>query len=300
MKSKRPAILWLAGILLLATIPTRAWWEKTHQRICRQAIILLPAPLQEFYKHYEDVIVAHAGDSDKWKRVKRHTYDWLDLELISTYPFTDIPADRAAADKKYGRENLEKKVGVLPWYAVEEYRKMVAALKGNDQAALIRNATHLSHHIADAHMPFHASVNFDGAPVGVKRNHGRIEGTLENNLARVRRADTAVLEPVKDPFAELMQVLRMSNQRVFQLLYWDAVACHKFFKGKRPEEGHPGYERLIMGKLGGMFTICLDEAARLTARFWYTAWQEAGKPRLQQQKVKIEWRVDALPEKPEK
>src|SRR4029077_16003668 len=57
----------------------------------------------------------------------------------------------------------------------------------------------LSHYVADAHVPFHATVNYDGQLTGQRGIHARFEGEL---FARYRDRLTIAppaLPPVSDP-----------------------------------------------------------------------------------------------------
>jgi hypothetical protein len=288
-------IIFLLFALLVWNSASHAWWDSTHQAVSRQAVVLLPEPLQTFFKQYQDQIIAHSGDSDKLRKIKKHANDWLDMEAVTAYPFNDLPKTRDAAYARFTKDSLENAWGMLPWNTADEYRALVEAFRKKDAGEAIRIATHLSHHIADAHMPFHTTLNHDGSPLGTRGVHVRIEGTVEHNLDKIRWQGLLVPATLASPFDTLLLVLNRSNGRIFQLLYWDQMAFGRHLKDKelKAEQRYPEYEGLIMEKLGGLFNIALSEAAVRLAQFWYAAWVEAGQPALKAVPgEKILWEVD--------
>jgi hypothetical protein len=100
-------ILYLVVVFFSFSTLSHAWWDSTHQAVSRQAVALLPEPLQTFFKQYQDQIVAHSGDSDKLRKIKKHANDWLDLEAVAAYPFNDLPKTRDAAYARFTKDSLE-------------------------------------------------------------------------------------------------------------------------------------------------------------------------------------------------
>ena len=120
---------------------------------------------------YQTSIVEHAIDPDLWRTAgweqepPRH---FLDMDAYGPYPFPNFPREQDEAIKRYGADFVVKN-GQLPWRAAEIYQKLVEAFR--QQAPYSRDnikffSSVLTHYVSDAHVPFHAVLNYDGQLTG--------------------------------------------------------------------------------------------------------------------------------------
>ena len=106
---------------------------------------------------------------------------FLDFDAYGPSPFDALPRDFDAAVKKYGRETIEKN-GTLPWRVGEIYGRLVKAFEraGRKETYSIDDARLMSavlaHYVADAYVPFHAAVNYDGQLTGQRGIHRAVRG----------------------------------------------------------------------------------------------------------------------------
>ena len=180
----RPSIV--AFVLILVTFlpgPASAWGFEPHKYIMTRAIALLPLEIRPFFQKYQTTIVEHVIDPDLWRTAgweqepPRH---FLDMDAYGPYPFPSFPREREEAIKRYGLEFVEKN-GQVPWRSVEIYQKLVDAFR--QQAPYSRDnikffSSILTHYVSDAHVPFHAVVNYDGQLTGQWGIHSRFETEL--------------------------------------------------------------------------------------------------------------------------
>ena len=87
---------------------------------------------------------------------------------------------RRRRSPRYGREFVDKN-GTLPWRTEEIYTKLVEAF--TQKAAYSREnikffSSVIAHYVADAHVPFHAALNYDGQLTGQWGIHARFETEL--------------------------------------------------------------------------------------------------------------------------
>jgi alkylated DNA nucleotide flippase Atl1 len=189
----RTGVALLVGLALCAMpVSMRAWGMDVHRYLTGRAIDGLPPPLKAFYAEQRAFVIEHAADPDLWRVVAlrgdlgaEDPNHFIDLDLVETPPFTAIPREWNAYVAKYGLDKATQ-MGHLPWRAEEIYNRLVAAFtdvaKGTGPAYAGDNARYLSavlsHYIEDAHVPFHASANYDGQLTNQRGIHSRFETEL--------------------------------------------------------------------------------------------------------------------------
>ncbi len=179
----------LAGVLIFLTVlaaprPAAAWGFDGHKYIMAAVIPRLPAAIRPFFVANQTAIVEHAIDPDLWRTAgweqepPRH---FVDMDAYGSYPFSDLPhleADEAVA--KHGRAFVDKN-GTLPWRAEEIYGKLVEAFRQTSPYArenIKFFSSVLAHYVSDAHVPFHAALNYDGQITRQCGIHSRFESEL--------------------------------------------------------------------------------------------------------------------------
>jgi Zinc dependent phospholipase C len=179
----------VAGLVLMSLLvpsSASAWGFETHKYIVSRAIDVLPAEIRPFFQANRTFIVEHCVDPDLWRvagfadEPPRH---FVDIDAYGTYPFAELPRDYNAALAKYGRETLTKN-GLLPWRTAEmagQLAKMFQQIPQNVGYAagdVTFFAAVIGHYVADAHVPFHAVMNYDGQLTGQNGIHVRFEEDL--------------------------------------------------------------------------------------------------------------------------
>jgi hypothetical protein len=173
-------------LCLAAPVPIGAWGFDIHRFIVQEAIPLLPDAIRPFYDKYRTVVIEHSIDPDLWRSAgfeeepPRH---FVDLDAFGPPPFDALPRDHDAAVKKFGKEMVEKN-GLLPWRAAEMYGQLVRAFQRLAQGQPYAYddikffSAVLAHYVSDAHVPFHAIMNYDGQLTNQRGIHGRFESEL--------------------------------------------------------------------------------------------------------------------------
>jgi hypothetical protein len=172
------AVVLLAEVLLALPAPARAWGLAAHAMIARQAVESTPGALRAFLRENREQVVDRVLEPDtvlkeRYGQSERIRH-YVDLEVLSRAPFTDIPSDDDAARARYGRARLEK-AGILPWNAEQLYGRLVKAMKRRDGREIVRLAGILGHYVADAFAPLHSTRNYDGQLTGNGGIHERYE-----------------------------------------------------------------------------------------------------------------------------
>jgi hypothetical protein len=272
----RCVLLLILGVLA-APRSAPAWGFEVHKEIMARAIPLLPAEIRPFFEERRTALVEHAIDPDLWRTVgweaepPRH---FLDMDAYGPYPFARLPRAYDDAVARYGRAFVEKN-GLLPWRAAEIYDKLVEAFRqatpyARDNITLFSSV--LTHYESDAHVPFHAAVNYDGQLTGQRGIHSRFEAELfERNRSVLTLAPGPVraVGPVRDfifdtlleSFPLVQPVLDADRQAAAGRDYYDDEYFTMFFSRVRPI-----LERRISESIA-------HAASLITA-----AWTDAGRP----------------------
>jgi hypothetical protein len=271
-------------VALLASVaapPAGAWSFEVHRFIAERALELLPDAIRPFFLKHREMIREHAIDPDLWRNVgfeeepPRH---FLDLDAYGAAPFAALPRDYDRAVAKFGRAMVHKN-GLLPWRTVEIHGKLVKAFadqKAGRPYALdnIKFFTAvLAHYVADAHVPFHAVVNFDGQQTGQHGIHARFETELFD-----RFRDVLTIQPqpvvVPDPRDFLFDTLTESARLAPSVLEADRAAI-----GSREQYDDAYFERFFAGARPTLERR-LSESIAAVAAYVTTAWTAGGKPEL--------------------
>jgi hypothetical protein len=272
------AIVALAALFtLVRPAPAAAWGTEVHKFITARVIALLPAEIRPFFEKYSSMISEHSIDPDLWRTagfLEEPPRHFVDMDAYGPYPFKELPRDYDAAVKRYGLEFVTRN-GTLPWRTEEMYKQLVDAF--TQKAPYAREnlkffAAVMSHYVADAHVPFHAALNYDGQLTGQWGIHSRFESDL---FARYQsRLQLAPNVPAKVPgprelmfdslvvsFSYVQAILDADKAAVAGKDVYDDAYYDAFFGTVKPI-----LERRLSDSIG-------DVVAVLTA-----AWIDAGRP----------------------
>jgi hypothetical protein len=268
--------------LLLAPAPANAWGFEPHRFIMERAIALLPPELRPLFEKNRAMVVERAIDPDTWRtagfqeEAKNHFVD-LDWEGFGPYPFSALPRDYAAAVAKFGRERIDE-MGTLPWRAEEFHGNLRRAFEAYarrgafGQFDILFFAASLAHYVSDAHVPFHAVINYDGQLTSQNGIHARFESALferyRDQLTIAPKPIAPILNPRDFIFDRLLEgtqltppILKADLQGIGNRDVYDNEYFTAFFAATRPV-----LERRLNESIAGV-------AAMIAG-----AWEAAGKP----------------------
>jgi hypothetical protein len=275
--------VWITVLILMTVAgtpaPASAWGLEVHKFIMARAIPLLPPEIRPFFEKYQGSIVEHAIDPDLWRTVgwleepPRH---FVDMDAYGPYPFRDLPHAYDEAVKRYGAEFVQKN-GTLPWRSEEIFAKLAEAF--TQKAPYAREniklfSSVMAHYAADAHVPFHAALNYDGQLTGQWGIHSRFESELFERYQSTLQLSPRLPASIGNPREFIFETLTASFPLVQPVLDADkaAVAGREFYDDVYFEQFFvkvkPILERRLSDSIG-------DVAAMITA-----AWAEAGRPAL--------------------
>jgi hypothetical protein len=273
----------ILGLVLVAIVgapvPASAWGLEVHKFIMARAIPLLPPEIRPFFQKYQASIVEHAIDPDLWRTVgwleepPRH---FVDLDAYGPYPFKELPHAYDDAVKRYGVEFVQKN-GTLPWRSEEIYKKLAEAFTQTTPYArenIKLFSAVLAHYAADAHVPFHAALNYDGQLTGQWGIHSRFESELFERYQSTIRLSPKLPASIGNPREFIFETLTTGFPLVQPILDADkaAVEGREFYDDT--------YFEQFFGKVKPILETRLSDSIGDVAGMITAAWIEAGRPAL--------------------
>jgi hypothetical protein len=257
--------------------PAAAWGTEVHKFITARAIALLPAEIRPFFEKYSPMIAEHSIDPDLWRTagfLEEPPRHFVDMDSYGPYPFKELPHEYDAAVKRYGADFVTRN-GTLPWRTEEMYKQLVDAF--TQKAPYSREnlkffVAVISHYTADAHVPFHAAVNYDGQLTGQWGIHSRFESDLfaryQSRLqlapkvpATVPSVRELIFDSLVVSFSHVQTVLDADKAAVAGKDVYDDAYYDAFFGKVRPI-----LEQRLSDSIGDIVGV-------ITA-----AWVDAGRP----------------------
>ncbi|MBP6302032.1 MAG: zinc dependent phospholipase C family protein [Bacteroidia bacterium] len=275
-----------------------SWGFFAHRQINRLAVFTVPAPLFGFYKANIEYLTEHAVDADKRRysdeaEACRHYLDADHYEQLP--PIDTIPKYWKQAVEKYTEDTL-KAYGIVPWHIHLMTFRLTEAFKQKDKRKILRLSADLGHYVADAHVPLHATENYNGQLTGQTGIHGfwesRLPELFSNNYDfftgkahHIEDVQQAAWVAVNGSFAAVDSVLRLERELSKQFPDDRKYAFEQ--KGNMTvrvysKEYAAAYDRLM----GDMVERRMRASVILVGSLWYTAWVNSGQPDLDKLEVK--------------
>lgn len=273
----------IAGALVLLPRGAEAWGFEAHKFIAEHAIALLPAELRVFFEPRRVMFVEHSIDPDLWRNVgfndepPRH---FLDLDAYGPYPFDALPRDYEEAIRVHGEEKVRVN-GQLPWRTAEIYDRLFKAfqqIKRGDAPGwtydnVVFFASVLSHYVGDAHVPFHAVVNFDGQLTNQLGVHSRFESELFSRTHRLLTVRPPATASITSPRDAMFAVLLTSTTLTEPILEADRKAI-----GTKEYYDDAYYEAFAKAGAQAVLERRVNDSIAAVSAIITGAWEAAGKP----------------------
>ncbi len=285
---KKTLLVCLPGPVLLAFSPD--WGFFGHEHINRLAVFTLPQPMIGFYKARiaEIVEVSVVPDKRRYAIPEEAPRHYLDADHYGDSALSKLPEAWAEAVAQFGEDTLQAH-GILPWHIAWMHRRLTDAFLTGDPAAIVRLSGELGHYIADAHVPLHTTVNYNGQLTGQEGIHGFWESRLpelfyhDYNLfvGRAKYIDDipgAAWSVVRESHSMVQEVLIVEKQ--LALVYGEKRFSFETRGNSTVKVYAQEYASAYHEKLNGMVEKQLKASIKMTGDMWYTAWVDAGQPNL--------------------
>jgi hypothetical protein len=277
------ALVLLVLVTLLVPAPAQAWGYDAHRFIMDRAIELLPAELRPIFERHRAAVVERTIDPDTWQNAgfdaaeSPHHFLDIDWDGYGKYPFSGLPRDYSAAVAKFGKRRIDEN-GTMPWRTEEMYGNLRRAFEAYDRRGafgrfdILHYSAWLAHYVSDAHVPFHAVVNYDGQLTGQSGIHARFEAFLFERYRERLTVNPAVRPPIRDPRNYVFEAIIAGSQLAPAILASDLTAI-----GSR-DVYDDAYYAAFFGANKAVMERCLNESISAVAAVIAGAWEDAGRP----------------------
>lgn len=268
-----------------------SWGFFGHQKINRTAVFILPGDMIRFYKSNIDFITEHAVDADKRRysdtaEAARH---FIDADRYGINPFDSIPEKWKDAELKFTNRVLQEN-GILPWQIERTYYSLIKAFQQRDSIRILRLSADLGHYVSDAHVPLHTTENYNGQLSGQTGIHGFWESRLPELFSSEYDFLTGQARYIENPLKTAWNILKTAHSYTDSVLKIESrinktmPSDRKFSFSERNgiviRQYSEEYSLAYHQAMKGMVERQLRSSILMTGSYWYSAWVDAGQPKL--------------------
>lgn len=244
-----------------------------------------------FYKANIEFITEHAVSADKRRYVDsteapRH---FLDADHYGKNPFSKIPQHWEDAVHKYSADTLDK-YGTVPWAITYNYYKLVKAFKAHDTTNILEASANLGHYVADAHVPLHLTLNYNGQLTHQTGIHVLWESRIPELFGNHWNYYVGRAHYIENPLQEAFRICNTSFKEVDSVLRFERALSKSFppdkkyvseKRGRKTDTNYSAAYALAYQKmLNGMVQRRIRASILSVGSFWFSAWVDAGQPNL--------------------
>ncbi len=277
--------------LLLPTATAFGWGFWGHKKINHMACFTLPPEMIGFYKSHIDFLTEHAVDPDnrRYSNKDEAPRHYLDADHYGEHPFDSLPKYWKEAVAKYTEDTLNA-YGIVPWYINKMMFSLTEAFKTRDADKILYYSANIGHYIADAHVPLHATENYNGQ----KTNQVGIHGFWESRIPELFGDDYDFITGrcifITNTQLHAWDIIEASASEVDSVLTFEKKLSGTFPSDKKYSFEQVGnktekvnseeYTKAYSDMLDNMVERKMRAAIFNVGSYWYTAWVNAGSPDL--------------------
>lgn len=284
---------YLLGLFVICLGSTcSSWGFFGHRTINRLAVFTLPEDLLLFYKMHIDYLTDHAVDADKrrYSDPEEACRHYVDLDYYeTTAPVDTVPKYWKEAVAKYTEDTLNA-YGIVPWHINLLKYKLTEAFKEKNRAKILRISADIGHYVGDAHVPLHATMNYNGQLTNQHGIHGLWESRLPELFSSgydfftgragyIDNVQLAAWAASESSFAAKDSVLDF--ERKLSAAFGPDRKYTNEYRGQTQVKTYSAeYARAYHTMLGNQVERRMQASILMVGSVWYTAWVDAGQPDL--------------------
>lgn len=275
---------------MLLALPQLQWGFAVHRSVNRLAVFTLPPEMIPFYKRHIDIITerAVAPDQRRYTVPDEGPRHYLDVEHYGVGALDSLPRYWQDAVATLGIDTMNAR-GVLPWHIHRVFLRLKQAFEEQQPDRILTHSAELGHYVADAHVPLHTTVNYDGQLTDQVGIHGLWESRLPELFSNRYNLFTGKAKYLEHPQLEAWRVVKHTHSLVDSVLSTEARLNSEWggkkytfeSKGKQVQKVvSVEYAKAYHEALGGMIEVQMRGSIKMIGDLWYTAWVDAGQPDL--------------------
>lgn len=271
------------SMLLLLLLTLGSWGEKAHRLINSSCVDYFPKEIKDL-KVWSPILGDHGSDADHRKKNDKNEFvrHFIDIDIYDDFLRShQMTEDFDAACNKYGKGKVMKN-GTLPWTTDSTYRALVQNFKARNWDQAVLTAADLGHYVGDGFMPLHITANYNGQLSSQTGIHRRYEETMIDKYIGSISFKTSRIKKVEGVQSFIFRYLYHNYPYTSLLLKADQKAYDQ-----SGQQYNDMYYQSLWKETSLFTTQLLQESSKTLARLIYSAWFEAGKPKVPDNQVKI-------------
>lgn len=269
--------IFFSALLVCLVLILSSWGSKGHKKISGNAPQGYPPAMQFLKPSWTNFVTNHASDADYRKdqdpdESPRHYID------IDNYPeFLQTGTIHQNYDSVVARYGLWFVVdqGTLPWATLRCYDSLKSCFSRGDWNRSALFAADLGHYVGDGHMPLHITVNYNGQITGNTGVHSRYETYMISRYESMIQYEVDSARFIHNVSDYIFDYLYLNYQYVDSILYADSSAT-----AASGSIGTELYYQNLWSKAQHFTTWFMKTGSEALSSLIYTAWVEAGSPRM--------------------
>lgn len=287
MKNK----LIVLGMMLIMPVKASIWGFYAHKKINRLAVFTLPIEMIGFYKHHLEYLTESAVNPDRRRyavkqEAARH---YIDIDHYGDSAIYKIPKFWNDAVDTYSEDTLLA-YGIIPWHVNKMKYRLTDAMRIGDTRNILQLSADLGHYIADANVPLHTTLNYNGQ---LTDQHG-IHGLWESRLTELFSEDydffVGGATYISNPQLEIWAFITQAHLALDTVFSSEKEITEKYGYDKKYSFETRGrstvkvysfeFSESYHKALRGMVERQMTKSVKMVGDFWYTCWVDAGQPDL--------------------
>ncbi len=263
----------LLGFCLV--FPLQAWGFKAHKIISTQSLKTLPPETKAWFIGQEAYFEERSIYPDQKRSTDRSEapHHFLNLEIYQAERLAPLTIEEASV--RVGADKFQR-TGTVPWRVNEFYELLVEAFRKKDIEEVVRLSSELGHYVADAHVPLHSTINYDGQLTNQKGLHSAWESQLVQKFVDQNMIEIKEAKPYSKPTSISFSWINESFALVPKVLASDQSAMSQTQTGI--QRNTQEYWEAFWTLEGTTVIQRMHASSQSIGNMILSAWIDAGKP----------------------
>jgi hypothetical protein len=260
--------------LVAMVVLLSSWGSVAHYKINNKSTLSFNQEMEQFMQ-WASILASHASDADirkQWDPDEGPKH-YIDIDNYPEFIANgSIPQTLDSVIALHGY-NFVYDQGILPWATQTTFDSLQSCFERADWESAVLFASDLGHYVADGHMPFHITRNYNGQYSGNQGIHSRYESQMigmYNSQINYEGYQISAIEDV--------------NQYIFDYLYTNyqfiepVLAADDYAHDLAGNTSSSQYYEALWEQTENITVALFRQASHSLAELIYTAWVNAGSP----------------------
>ena len=243
------------------------------------------------FKKHADFLEENAVNPDRRRysvkdEAARH---YIDIDVYGDSAIYTMPRNWYQAVEQYTEDTL-KTYGTVPWHIHLMCIRLTKAFESQNLIDILKLSADLGHYVADAHVPLHTTVNYNGQLTGQRGIHSFWESRVPELLYEDFNFWVGKSQFIQNTQETAWDIVSVSHMAVDSVLEFERALSKQIpeqkqytfiQKGASTVKVHSTRFTVEYDKmLDGQIEKRMRAAIRAVGSYWRTCWENAGSPDL--------------------